>query len=43
MTLPAILFLCIHKNFRHVRGILFAVLLIYTALFGYHLYLAALV
>jgi hypothetical protein len=43
LTLPAILFLCIHKNFRHVKGILFGVLLIYAALFGYHLYLAALV
>ena len=43
LTLPGIVFLCIHKNFRHVRAILVGVLLVYTALFGYHLYLAALI
>ena len=43
LTLPGIVFLCMHKNFRYVKAILTGVLVIYVALFGYHLYLASLV
>jgi hypothetical protein len=43
MTLPGIAFLCIHKNFRCVKAILIGVLLVYTALLAYHLYLRSLI
>jgi hypothetical protein len=33
--------LCLHKNFRFVRPVIGALLFVYSALFGYHLYLAA--
>jgi hypothetical protein len=42
MTIVGILFLCLHKNFRMVKVLIGAVLVLYTALLGYHLYLAAL-
>lgn len=35
--------LCLHKNFRHVKSVIVALLFVYSALFVYHLYLAALI
>ncbi len=33
--------LCVHKNFRFVRPMIGTLLVVYSALFGYHIYLAA--
>jgi len=43
LTLLGIAFLCLHKNFRFVKAILVGVLVLYTALFGYHVYLSTVV
>ena len=40
LTLVGMAFLCLHKNFRFVKAILTGVLLLYIALFGYHVYLS---
>jgi hypothetical protein len=40
LTIAGILFLCLHKNFRLVRPLIGGVLVLYTLLLGYHLYLA---
>jgi len=33
--------LCLHKNFRHVKKVVGGLLVLYSALLGYHLWLAA--
>ncbi len=43
LTIAGVLFLCLHKNFRFVRGLLVGVLGLYLALLGYHVYIASLV
>ena len=40
MTVLGVLFLCLHKNFRFVKFLLYGVLVIYCSLLVYHLYLA---
>ena len=42
LTLLGIAFLCMHKNFRWVKSVIAGVLVLYTGLFFYHLYLATL-
>jgi hypothetical protein len=43
LTFTGIVFLCLHKNFRFVKVIIGAVLLLYTLLLAYHCYLAAVI
>ena len=43
LTFAGITFLCLHKNFRFVRAIILAVLILYVALMGYHYYVASLI
>ncbi len=40
LTFLGIAFLCLHKNFRFVKPLIGGVLGVYTALLGYHIYLA---
>ena len=42
ITNLGLLVLCLHKNFRHVKFVVGVLLGLYTALLGYHIYLAAL-
>ena len=39
MTRPAVLFLCVHKNFRLVKPLIVGILVLYSLLLLYHLYL----
>jgi hypothetical protein len=39
LTIVGVLFLCLHKNFRHVKPVIAGVLVLYTLLMAYHLYL----
>jgi hypothetical protein len=41
ITNIGLLVLCLHKNFRFVKPVIGALLVIYVALFAYHIYLAA--
>jgi hypothetical protein len=41
ITNLGLLVLCLHKNFRHVKSVIAALLVLYAALLLYHLYLAA--
>ncbi len=43
VTNLGLLILCMHKNFRYVKPVIGGLLGIYIALFGYHLWLAAMV
>lgn len=43
ITNLGLLVLCLHKNFRYVRGVITAILGVYTALLVYHMYLTTLV
>jgi len=42
LTILGVLFLCLHKNFRHVKPVIAGVLGLYLLLLLYHLYLTAL-
>lgn len=39
LTILGVLFLCLHKNFRHVKPVIVGVLVLYLLLLMYHLYL----
>jgi hypothetical protein len=41
VTNLGLIVLCLHKNFRFVKPVIVALLAIYSALFAYHIYLAA--
>jgi len=41
ITNVGLVVLCMHKNFRFVKPVIAALLAVYTALFMYHIYLAA--
>jgi hypothetical protein len=41
VTNVGLVVLCLHKNFRFVRTVVAALLFVYSALFAYHIYLAA--
>jgi hypothetical protein len=43
LTIGGVLFLCLHKNFRFVKGLIAGVLVLYTLLLGYHFYLMSVV
>ena len=43
VTNIGLLVLCLHKNFRFVRAVICSILAMYSLLFLYHLYLAAVV
>lgn len=43
VTNLGLLVLCLHKNFRYVRGVIWGVFILYLLLFLYHLYLATIV
>lgn len=43
VTSLGLVVLCLHKNFRYVRGVIWGVLVLYGLLFLYHLYLATIV
>ncbi len=41
VTNVGLIVLCLHKNFRFVKPVIMALLGVYSALFAYHIYLAA--